>query len=222
MRNLFNINTLNIFTDASVKSKDDGDFISCAGAVCVITKNDGNTEVIEQQYMVLDNATNNRGEVYAVYMGVLLALKYRYQFQKINIISDSQFAIYGLTKWIYNWKANAKNDILKNASGKEVANQDLFKMIINTIICNQLYVNFFHQKGHANEPSKMEKARSTFYVSNGIILNDFELQSICYYNDMVDIFTRYKLNEIPVNIRMPLIYGCNFNESEYKELVNNA
>lgn len=221
MRNLFNLNTLNIFTDASVKSKQDGNFISCAGAVCVITKEDGSTEIVDQNYIVLDNATNNRGEIYAVYMGVLFALKYRNNFEKINIISDSQFAIYGLTRWIYNWKASATINSFKNGSKKTVANQDIFKLIINTIIMNKLYVNFYHQKGHANKSSELEKARSTFYVSNGISLNDFELQSICYYNDIVDINSRYKLNETPINLRMPLKYPTNFNDIQYKKLINN-
>lgn len=222
MRKLFNVNTLNIFADASIKQKEDGNYISCSGALCVITKNDGSTEVIDQDYIVLDNSTNNRGETYAVYMAVLFALKYRYQFDVINVISDSQFVIYSLTKWIFKWINNIKDDSYINASGNEVANQDFIKMIINTIIMNNIYINFYHQKGHANTNSKTSKAKHVFYKSNGIMLDDFEVKSICYYNDMVDIYSRYKLEEIPMNIRMPLIYGCNFNEKQYKELVNNV
>ena len=220
MRQLFNIGTLNIFTDASVKQKNNKEYVSCAGCVCVITKEDGNTEIIEQQYSVIDNATNNKGELCAVYMGVMLAIKYRYQFNRINIISDSQFSIYGLTKWIYNWRNNIKNNNYMSSSG-EVANQDLFKLIINNIILYKLRVNLYHQKGHANTSDKLSKAKQVFYKSNGILLDDFELRTICYYNDIVDKYSRYKLNEIPLDIKIPIQYNANFNTSIYKNLINN-
>lgn len=222
MRQLFNLGTLNIFTDASVKEISKGRYISCAGCVCVITKEDGNTDIIEQQYSVIDNATNNKGELCAVYMGVMLAIKYRYQFNRINIISDSQFSIFGLTKWIYNWRDNIKNNnYISNSSKSEVSNQDLFKLIINTIILYNLKICLYHQKGHSNTNDKMKKARQVFFTSNGIKLDDFELKSICYYNDIVDKYTKYKLNESPIDIKIPIQYNANFNVSTYSNLIDN-
>ena len=54
-----------------------------------------NNYIIDSDYLVF-NATNNLGELYAVYLGVLLALKYRNRYDVINIISDSQFSIFSL------------------------------------------------------------------------------------------------------------------------------
>lgn len=222
MRSLFNIGTLNIFTDASVKSKADGNYISCYGAVCVVTNQDGSTTVIEEQYEVMDNATNNRGELCGIYLGLLLAIKYRNQFNRINILSDSQFSIFSLTKWIYGWVRHIKDNMYISSSDAEVANQDMIKLIINTVLLNNIHVNFYHQKGHANTNKMIKKARQVFYNSNGIWLDDFELKSVCYYNDRVDIYTGYKLNEIPVDYKVAINYNAQFNVQKYKNLINNG
>lgn len=223
MKILFREDTLNIFTDASVKSKSNDEYISCPGAICVCTKEytEDNIGIFDYAYSVLDNATNNRGEIYAVYLGVLLALKYRYRFKRINIISDSQFAIYGLTKWIYNWRysINSKDQYV-SSSKKEVVNQDIFKMIIHTIISNNLKVNFYHQKGHC--VGNLRKARQVFHTSNGFILDDFELGLINKFNDIVDVFTGEKLDEPAVSFRPMLQYSARFNINVYRQLVNNG
>lgn len=222
MRRLFNIGTLNIFTDASVKQKIDKSYISCYGAICVITKENGETEIIEQAYEIADNTTNNRGELCGIYLSVLLAIKYRNNFDRINIISDSQFSVFSLTKWIYKWTNNIKDNSYLSSNGTEVANQDMIKLIINTILLNRLPINIYHQKGHANTNKMFNKARSVFQNSNGILLDEFEVKTICHYNDLVDIYTGYKLNEIPVNYILPINYNANFNTKQYKSLVNNV
>lgn len=221
MKILFRENTLNIFTDASVKQKPNGNYISCPGAIAVMTKeySEDGIGIIDHAYTVLDNATNNAGEIHAVYLGVLLALKYRDKFERINIISDSQFSIYGLTKWIYNWKNNIVNDNYISSSNKLVANQDMFKKIIHLILLNNIKINFYHQKGHA--VGAVKKARQVFNTSNGILLDDFELMLINKFNDIIDVFTGEKLDEPAIEFRHMLKYSARFNSRQYKELVNN-
>lgn len=222
MRQLFNIGTLNIFTDASVKQKRDKGYISCYGAICVVTRENGETEIIEQSYEIIDNATNNKGELCGIYLSVLLAIKYRNNFNKINIISDSQFSVFSLTKWIYKWVNNIQDNRYISSSNADVANQDMIKLIINTILLNNLHVNIYHQKGHANTNKMFNRARTVFQNSNGILLDDFETRAICHYNDLVDIYTGYKLNEIAVNYMLPLNYNAKFNTKKYKSLINNG
>ena len=220
-RYLFNIGTLNICTDASVKNLGNK-YISCAGCICVITKENGSTEVIEEKYFVLDDASNNRGELYAICQAILLAIKYRNNFNTINILSDSQFSIFGLREWVYKWRKNIVNDTYVNVSGKSVANQDLFKFAIHTILSSNIHINFYHQKGHSYTTKGMKKARNVFRNSNGFDLPDVELEAICYYNDLVDINTGYKLSENAYKIPMPLIYTSNFDEKQYRKLVNKV
>lgn len=216
MNKLFNKGVLNIFTDASVRSKGDGTFISCPGAIAVVTNSDDQYNgVIDCSYEVLDNATNNRGEMYGLYLGVLLAIKYKNSYSKINILSDSQISIYGISKWIFDWKD--MNNSYINKSGVEVANQDIIKKIIHNILMYDLNVSFYHQKGHCL--GNTSKSKSTFKRSNNIDLNDREAEVISYYNDMIDVFTGTKLNEVPINLNFKLNYLTNFDIGKYKQLI---
>ena len=105
---LFNERTLNIFTDASIKQNKNGTFVASSAAIAVDINHIQNNYIIDSDYLVF-NATNNLGELYAVYLGVLLALKYRNRYDVINIISDSQFSIFSLSRWIWNWRNNINN-----------------------------------------------------------------------------------------------------------------
>lgn len=218
---LFNPDTLNIFTDASTIEidKTQGLYRTSAGAVCVMTSPDGETRIINEVCTVIENSTNNFGELFGIYSGVLKALEYRYQFNRINIISDSQFAVYGLTRWIWNWRNNIQDDMYMNSSGKEVVNQDLFKRIINLILYNGLYINIYHQKGHClNHPGRSKR---TFFTSNGIELNLVESRLIGKYNDYVDRYSRKQLQIKGADIVFPLYYYGDFNKGSYRKLVNN-
>jgi ribonuclease HI len=65
--------------------------------------------------------TNNRAEL----MGVIEALKILNSTQKAIIYTDSQYVQKGLDQWIHNWKK--KN--WKTSTGKDVLNQDLWKIL---------------------------------------------------------------------------------------------
>ena len=217
---LFNERTLNIFTDASVKQNKNGTFVASSAAIAVDTscaQSSQNLYIIDSDYLVF-NATNNLGELYAVYLGVLLALKYRNRYDVINIISDSQFSIFSLSRWIWNWRNNINNGIYYNSSGSPVANQDIIIKIVNLIISSNLNVNLYHQKGHAL--NKVKKSKETFFRSNGIMLDDFEANRISFYNDFVDNFSRDKLIKNNKVLVSPLQYRADFNQELYKNLIN--
>lgn len=63
-------------------------------------------------------STNNRMEM----LGVINALEPLVRGTKVDIYTDSQYVIKGITKWIHGWK---RND-WKNASGNNVKNKDLW------------------------------------------------------------------------------------------------
>ena len=217
MSYLFNERTLNIFTDASIKQNKNGTFVASSAAIAVDSNCIQNNYIIDSDYLVF-NATNNLGELYAVYLGVLLALKYRNRYDVVNIISDSQFSIFSLSRWIWNWRNNINNGIYYNSSGSPVANQDIIIKIVNLIISSNLNVNLYHQKGHAL--NKVKKSKETFFRSNGIMLDDFEANRISFYNDFVDNFSRDKLIKNNKVLVSPLQYRADFNQELYKNLIN--
>ena len=77
-------NTINIFTDASTTTYNGETYVS-AGAVAIIGENYNN--IIDQQVNVMKN-TNNYGELYAIYLAIMMALKLRCSFPgaTINIL----------------------------------------------------------------------------------------------------------------------------------------
>lgn len=74
--------------------------------------------------------------------------------EKINsivIISDSEYCINSLNKWVYDWSKNGW--ITKD--NKEVAYQELFKpmlLMINKMKIHKLKVEFLHVNSHTPEP----------------------------------------------------------------------
>jgi ribonuclease HI len=74
---------------------------------------------------------------------------------KIEIYSDSQFAIKGINEWMPNWIRKTrdwKKDVWYNASGNEVGQYKLFREIKLKYIDNPDYdIKFIHVKGHTNK-----------------------------------------------------------------------
>ena len=66
--------------------------------------------------------TNQRAELYAIYKAIKLVTT-NYDFDKLNIYSDSKYSIDSLTVWIKNWKLNG----WMTSNKKEVLNQDIIK-----------------------------------------------------------------------------------------------
>ena len=229
MNNVFNHYTLNIFTDASVK-KINNETISCSGALVEL-----NGQILETDYNVNRHSTNNDGEIKAIYLGVLKAIKYRNlipQLTRINLFSDSRICVMGLREWIYNWMNNINGFRMYSSSGQEVANQDIIIEIIRTILVNNLSINILHIKGHVNvnnvDPKNKHSivyAKKVYKEINGLDITIDTIKSLCRYNDIVDNITRPPLDAIfknerkcsPVFIYDPRV----INLDTYSTLINN-
>lgn len=203
---MFNKNTINIFTDASVSTIDK---IQCSAPGClVIETNNRQSEIVDSEIHVVKNSTNNNGEIRAVLLGIEKALHYKYSNKAINLISDSLISIQGLKSWYKNWFKHSKNDVLYNSEGKKVSNQNVFKEIINIISYEQLQINFVHCRGHINIKSNesINIAVRDFQRSNDIhdTIDIDLIEEIVKYNNIIDNETRkclkrYKLKTFPEN-----------------------
>lgn len=73
-------------------------------------------------------ATNNFAELSAI----LLALKYARGSgeDKIQIRSDSQFAISCITDWSLKWRRKSRNGKWRNGRGKPIIHQDVVEKIL--------------------------------------------------------------------------------------------
>lgn len=192
---IFNNETLNIFTDASIITIRDKSYIETIGCPgCYVIG--GDTE-LELNTQILRNSTNNNSEITAIFMGVLAAQKYRSNYRYINLFSDSKISVLGLREWIFNWANGAKDGVMYSSSGKPVANQSIFLQIIYFIINNNLNINLFHVNGHINPTNipQLLEAKKTFITSNHINIDvDEELIALfAKFNDVIDKATRQVL-----------------------------
>lgn len=203
-------NVLEIFTDASIRKYDNGRVFGCAGAL--------ETATMREEYLISQDTTNNRSELLAVYLGLKLAKKIMDNnpgyYDRVILYSDSQFAIYGLTRWMSTWmKTKDQNGVIYGSNGYPVKNQELFMCILSFITTNKLKVSFKHCAGHVRYTSTkmLAKANDTFYKSNGTYLRPEDIYKVSYYNDLVDMTTREKLDTINPNDYPILHYENNYN-----------
>ena len=206
---------LEICPDASITRYPDGRTFGCSGAYAIQTD--------MQVYYISPDTTSNRSEVLGVYAGVKLAdtiRRERPEFDEFIIYSDSQFAIYGLTKWLSDWIKNSKKGIMYGSNGKPVKNQELFILIAKYLVDNNLRVQFRHCKGHTAITNKMslQKASEVFEKSNGYWPRPEEVYKISYYNNIVDNTSREKLQYIDPNVYPKYNYG-NLNNITNKTLL---
>ena len=200
-------NTLEICTDASIHTFPNGRTFGCAGALCITT--------LEEDYLVSQDTTNNRSELLAVYLGLKLGKRIMDQnpnYDNIVIYSDSQFAIFGLTKWMSRWMTTRDdNGIIYGSNGKPVKNQELFMCILSYITTNQLKVTFRHCSGHVRYTSTkiLKKANDAYYRSNGMYLRPEDIYKISYYNDIIDNNTRAYLQTINPDMYPIMDYSNN-------------
>lgn len=186
---------LNIFTDASVDSYRK---ISSPGFIAVTTIN-GIDEIVDMQTTILQDSTNNNGEIRAISMALYYAAVNKDKYKYINLFADSQLCINTLREWIYNWMRiphldyKTKEKILCNSEGKPVANQSEILGCLRTIIHNSLNICLYHVKGHVTGTSNsINKAYETFVRSNYFSPDSISIDDITYlaeYNNIIDSVT---------------------------------
>lgn len=99
-----------------------------------------------------DNITNNVAELTAV-LEALRALK---RPCKVRLVSDSQYAILGMQKWLHGWVKNG----WRTANGTPVKNQELWRLISSE--ASDHNVEWVWQRGHlddSNNPDALENCR---------------------------------------------------------------
>jgi ribonuclease HI len=88
------------------------------------------------------DATNNRMELAAAIEG-LRALKRACQ---VTVLTDSEYVRRGITEFLPRWRSNG----WRNASGKAVANQDLWEQLEE--LAGYHAVTWVHVRGHSGQP----------------------------------------------------------------------
>ncbi len=86
--------------------------------------------------------TNNRMEM----MAVIEALKALKEPCEVELYSDSQYVIKGITEWLEGWQSRG----WKTADKKPVKNADLWKLLVELTAKHK--INWHWVKGHAGHP----------------------------------------------------------------------
>lgn len=188
-----NVNTLNIFSDASICGKS-GNFFGCYGAIAVVQDT-----IIDQTYRLVSDTTNNNSEIKGIRAALDLALKYSNSYKYINIFSDSLTSINGLKSYIYGWEINKEDGLLYNKTNKLVSNQAIFVesfRMLHELKKAPSIIRLWHQAGHIdNGFNSIIKGANVFRKSNSIVGN-IDLNFIRYisaWNNHVDNNSRSML-----------------------------
>ena len=195
---------LNVFSDASITTVN-GHYTSCSGYVIVY-----NDKIIETNHRIIYDSTNNYGEIFAIMMAVSAVIKKACEIKyvsRINLFSDSQISVLGLRDWIFKWykKLNRYNNMISERN-VEIANQDIFTEIVRIIVENGIPIHLYHQLGHKvfNNNSDIKKIKESFKKVNGEEITDVVAQKLCWYNNVIDKFTRDNLMAVTTSLSFDL------------------
>lgn len=163
-----NGNTINIFTDASIKRiRKEWAYIGCPGFIVYL----GNTQLY-QYTEILNFATNNESEARAVYLALDYIINYLspnlFNVSRINIFCDSKLTVYAVREWYKSWFNSVdQQGILYNSSGLPVINQRYYVDIMRQVLAINRPINFYHVKGHTTLNTKsIEVFNNTFIREN--------------------------------------------------------
>lgn len=124
-----------------------------------------NNDILFKFSEVFEDVTNNQMELYGF---IKLFSEFYKRYNKnngskytINVVSDSQYLIKGITEWMPNWKRKG----WKNSTGKVVENLNLWKIINKIINLNEnITFNFIWQKGHKGK--NIDKTKNVYIYFN--------------------------------------------------------
>nr|DAI13048.1 MAG TPA: RNAseH-like protein [Caudoviricetes sp.] len=190
IKDIFNKDSIAVFVDASVNVERN---TACSGAVIV-------DENFDTKYtdVVLSEATNVKGELVAIKIGIEEGLKTHRKI--INLFSDSEISVKSLKEWLFKWEKKGRHKkILLNSNGEEAVHSAIIMEIVEMIVKNShVNINIFHQKGHIGSSSyPYSKIKRLFHNNNGFIIDDNFIDIMKTYNDMVDHYTKNSLNIAP-------------------------
>jgi ribonuclease HI len=157
---------IKVFTDGSCS----GNGKKWAHGGCGVYFPNKELDNISIKYIFDGPTTNQKTELYAIYLALKKILDSDLKYDLINVYTDSLYSLNCFTKWIKGWIK--KKWISSN--GKPVKNQKIIKMIWGLIKNKQSKIKFFHVRSHTGK-------------------KDF--LSVC--NDMADkLATQYQNNKV--------------------------
>jgi ribonuclease HI len=90
--------------------------------------------------------TNQRAELYAIYKAIRIIAR-EYDFENIQVYSDSNYSIQCVTTWIKGWKKNG----WQTANKKPVLNVDIIQRIDKYMQKYKNKIHFTHVKAHTGK-----------------------------------------------------------------------
>ena len=198
---LFGRDVLNIFCDASIKRTNLSTY-GCPGSIAIDTTGSS----VDYESTILVDSTNNESEIYAILLATRQAIKYKNQFSRINIFSDSRISVCGMRDWMLSWIKRANGgDTLLSTSGV-VANQQLFLQVLTLVMNNLDSYRLYHVDGHMNpnNPKQIHTLMRDFEKFNGIKIGPVEAIYLCTYNNLIDKETGEDLEKVDLDSLMKL------------------
>lgn len=173
---LFEHNYIGVFTDgSSLIDKNKSFYEASSGYLIVIN----DVEVFRGQ-LYHNNGTNSIGEVYAMFAAIEKVEEIKRMNPELKdwftfFVSDSQYVINSLTKFILSWKKQGYDKIWVGSSGDIVKYQKIFKHIQKTYLDNDTWYKtnvFLHIKGHLDKKPKIVPLQHKKFINfNGKRLN---------------------------------------------------
>ena len=129
-------------------------------------------------------------------LGVMAAYKYR-NYPHIRIFADNQNAVFSVREWIFKWVMETSNGRRTLGPDGRINNQDYIMDIIYTIISNNMYLEFYHIKGHVNikDRESVLVAKDLFERSNPFVgrVDDATIYQLAMGNNVVDEYSTVML-----------------------------
>lgn len=97
--------------------------------------------------------TNQRAELFAIYVALIIIIKSKLVFDKLIVYTDSNYSIKSLTTWMYDWAKNS----WKTSNNKDVMNQDILKPLYDIIKKNKDKIEFIHVHSHTGKKDRLSK-----------------------------------------------------------------
>jgi ribonuclease HI len=129
---------MNVYTDGSCSAG--------KGGYGVVIERGGEIKKYEGN-VPIENCTNQKAELYAIYVGLtIIEQENDFQNKEVIILTDSKYCIGCFTEWIQTWSKNN----WKTASNKPVCNLDLIYPIYQLIykLSSKYQIYFQYVKAH--------------------------------------------------------------------------
>lgn len=151
-----------------------------------------------------DDITNNQGELFGFIKAYTEFLK-RYKSKEkyhIEVISDSQYLINGVNKYLNNWKKNR----WRNSTGDVIKNKDMWLIIDKLLICeSNISFTFTWQRGHRGKKVTLEEDPNIYFNE---ICDSLATEQINFCasdkNTLIHPFLEDVLNDIAKSLKIKI------------------